>query len=142
MRPGLSPPEGVRPSAEEVKAPAVGYPVRVRSVRGPGVPGEDEARAQMSIPPQAGVEDRQQQFESVVIRFAGDSGDGMQITGNQFTQTSALFGNDLATFPDFPAEIRAPAGTRPGVSGFQIRFASTDIHTPGDAPDVLVAMNP
>ena len=96
----------------------------------------------MSIPPRAGVEDRQQQFESVVIRFAGDSGDGMQITGNQFTQTSAVFGNDLATFPDFPAEIRAPAGTRPGVSGFQIRFASTDIHTPGDAPDVLVAMNP
>ena len=100
----------------------------------------------MSIPPQAGakpgVEDRLQAFESVVIRFAGDSGDGMQITGNQFTQTSALFGNDLATFPDFPAEIRAPAGTRPGVSGFQIRFASTDIHTPGDAPDVLVAMNP
>ncbi|HEV8112241.1 MAG TPA: 2-oxoacid:acceptor oxidoreductase subunit alpha [Planctomycetota bacterium] len=96
----------------------------------------------MSIPPQASVEDRQQMFESVVIRFAGDSGDGMQITGNQFTQTSALFGNDLATFPDFPAEIRAPAGTRPGVSGFQIRFASTDIHTPGDAPDVLVAMNP
>jgi 2-oxoglutarate ferredoxin oxidoreductase subunit alpha len=83
-----------------------------------------------------------QQFESVVIRFAGDSGDGMQITGNQFTQTAAAFGNDLATFPDFPAEIRAPAGTLAGVSGFQIRFASTDIHTPGDAPDVLVAMNP
>ena len=96
----------------------------------------------MSIPTQTGIEDRLQQHESVVIRFAGDSGDGMQITGNQFTQTSALFGNDLATFPDFPAEIRAPAGTRPGVSGFQIRFASTDIHTPGDAPDVLVAMNP
>jgi 2-oxoglutarate ferredoxin oxidoreductase subunit alpha len=83
-----------------------------------------------------------QRFESVVIRFAGDSGDGMQITGNQFTQTAAAFGNDLATFPDFPAEIRAPAGTLAGVSGFQIRFASTDIHTPGDAPDVLVAMNP
>src|SRR5882757_8495528 len=81
-------------------------------------------------------------IEKAVIRFCGDSGDGMQITGNQFTQTVALFGNDLATFPDFPAEIRAPAGTRPGVSGFQIRFASTDIHTPGDAPDVLVAMNP
>jgi 2-oxoglutarate ferredoxin oxidoreductase subunit alpha len=96
----------------------------------------------MSIPTGTGVEDRLQQYDSVVIRFAGDSGDGMQITGNQFTQTSALFGNDLATFPDFPAEIRAPAGTRPGVSGFQIRFASTDIHTPGDAPDVLVAMNP
>lgn len=83
-----------------------------------------------------------QLIDSVVIRFAGDSGDGMQITGSQFTHTAALFGNDLATFPDFPAEIRAPAGTQPGVSGFQIRFASSDIHTPGDAPDVLVAMNP
>jgi 2-oxoglutarate/2-oxoacid ferredoxin oxidoreductase subunit alpha len=83
-----------------------------------------------------------QQFENVVIRFAGDSGDGMQITGNQFTHTAALLGNDLATFPDFPAEIRAPAGTQPGVSGFQVRFSSSDIHTPGDQPDVLVAMNP
>jgi 2-oxoglutarate ferredoxin oxidoreductase subunit alpha len=83
-----------------------------------------------------------QQQEEVVIRFAGDSGDGMQITGNQFTNTSALVGNDLATLPDFPAEIRAPAGTRPGVSGFQIHFSSADIHTPGDQPDVLVAMNP
>jgi len=83
-----------------------------------------------------------QQQEEVVIRFAGDSGDGMQITGNQFTHTSALLGNDLATFPDYPAEIRAPAGTRPGVSGFQVRFGSSDIHTPGDQPDVLVAMNP
>lgn len=80
--------------------------------------------------------------ESVVIRFAGDSGDGMQITGNQFSNTSAIAGNDLATLPDFPAEIRAPVGTRPGVSGFQVRFSSSDIHTPGDAPDVLVAMNP
>jgi 2-oxoglutarate ferredoxin oxidoreductase subunit alpha len=83
-----------------------------------------------------------QQQEEVVIRFAGDSGDGMQITGNQFTHTSAILGNDLATFPDYPAEIRAPAGTRPGVSGFQVRFGSADIHTPGDQPDVLVAMNP
>ncbi len=83
-----------------------------------------------------------QQKEEVVIRFAGDSGDGMQITGNQFTHTSAIIGNDLATFPDFPAEIRAPAGTRPGVSGFQVRFAASDVHTPGDQPDVLVAMNP
>jgi 2-oxoglutarate ferredoxin oxidoreductase subunit alpha len=83
-----------------------------------------------------------QQQEEVVIRFAGDSGDGMQITGNQFTHTSAIIGNDLATFPDYPAEIRAPAGTRPGVSGFQVRFGSSDIHTPGDQPDVLVAMNP
>ncbi len=83
-----------------------------------------------------------QQFENVVIRFAGDSGDGMQITGSQFTHTAALLGNDLATFPDFPAEIRAPAGTQPGVSGFQVRFSSSDIHTPGDRPDVLIAMNP
>lgn len=83
-----------------------------------------------------------EQLENVVIRFAGDSGDGMQITGNQFTLTSALVGNDLATLPDFPAEIRAPVGTRPGVSGFQLQFSSNDIHTPGDAPDVLVAMNP
>lgn len=91
--------------------------------------------------PQAG-ELPLQQLDRVVIRFAGDSGDGMQITGNQFTRTSALFGNDLATLPDFPAEIRAPAGTRPGVSGFQLQFSSEEIHTPGDAPDVLVAMNP
>ncbi len=83
-----------------------------------------------------------QTIESVVIRFAGDSGDGMQITGSQFTDTTASMGNDLATFPDFPAEIRAPAGTTYGVSGFQIHFASHDILTPGDTPDVLVAMNP
>ena len=79
--------------------------------------------------------------ESVVIRFAGDSGDGMQITGTQFTTTSALIGNDIATLPDFPAEIRAPAGTLPGVSGFQVHFGAGDIFTPGDEPDVLVAMN-
>jgi 2-oxoglutarate ferredoxin oxidoreductase subunit alpha len=81
-------------------------------------------------------------LDSVVIRFAGDSGDGMQLTGNQFTTATADAGNDLATFPDFPAEIRAPAGTTYGVSGFQIHFAAHDIQTPGDAPDVLVAMNP
>jgi len=78
----------------------------------------------------------------VVVRFAGDSGDGIQTTGGQFTAASAVLGNDLATFPDYPSEIRAPSGTRPGVSGFQIHFSSTDIHTPGDAPDVLVAFNP
>jgi 2-oxoglutarate ferredoxin oxidoreductase subunit alpha len=81
-------------------------------------------------------------IEKAVIRFAGDSGDGMQITGNQFTNTVALYGNDLATFPDYPAEIRAPAGTLPGVSGFQVHFASTDVYTPGDAVDAMVAMNP
>ena len=78
----------------------------------------------------------------VTVRFAGDSGDGMQLTGNQFTRTNAVYGNDLATLPDFPAEIRAPTGSLPGVSGFQISFSSNDIHTPGDNPDVLVAMNP
>ncbi len=81
-------------------------------------------------------------IEKAVIRFCGDSGDGMQITGSQFTNTVALYGNDLATFPDYPAEIRAPAGTIPGVSGFQVHFASTDVYTPGDAVDALVAMNP
>jgi len=81
-------------------------------------------------------------LDDVVIRFAGDSGDGMQVTGSQFTNTTALAGNDFATFPDFPAEIRAPAGTLAGVSGFQIRFASSDMFTPGDAPEVLFAMNP
>lgn len=83
----------------------------------------------------------EKELESVVIRFAGDSGDGMQLTGTQFTNAAALFGNDLATFPDFPAEIRAPQGTLAGVSGFQIHFGSTAIHTPGDQCDVLVAMN-
>lgn len=80
--------------------------------------------------------------ENVVIRFAGDSGDGMQMVGTQFTRASALFGNDVATMPDYPAEIRAPAGTQEGVSGFQIQFSSNDIHTPGDEVDALVAMNP
>jgi 2-oxoglutarate ferredoxin oxidoreductase subunit alpha len=83
-----------------------------------------------------------EQLESVVIRFAGDSGDGMQLTGGRFTTETAMTGNDLATFPDFPAEIRAPAGSLPGVSGFQLHFADHDILTPGDRPDVLVAMNP
>jgi len=82
------------------------------------------------------------ELETVAIRFAGDSGDGMQLTGTQFTQTSALLGNDVATFPDFPAEIRAPAGSLAGVSGFQLNFSSQEIYTHGDAPDVLVAMNP
>src|SRR3984885_7405995 len=80
--------------------------------------------------------------DRAVIRFCGDSGDGMQITGSQFTNTVALYGNDLATFPDYPAEIRAPAGTLPGVSGFQLQFSSGDVYTPGDAVDALIAMNP
>ena len=79
--------------------------------------------------------------EAVVVRFAGDSGDGMQLTGGQFTLSTALAGNDLSTFPDFPAEIRAPQGTTFGVSAFQINFGSIDIETAGDEPDVLVAMN-
>jgi len=83
-----------------------------------------------------------EQLEQVIIRFAGDSGDGMQLTGGRFTSETALFGNDLSTLPDFPAEIRAPAGSLPGVSGFQIHYADHDILTPGDAPHVLVAMNP
>ncbi|MFL6140092.1 MAG: 2-oxoacid:acceptor oxidoreductase subunit alpha [Frankiaceae bacterium] len=82
------------------------------------------------------------QLDRVVIRFAGDSGDGMQLTGDRFTSETAAFGNDLSTLPDFPAEIRAPAGTLPGVSAFQLHFSDHDIMTPGDAPDVLVAMNP
>jgi len=83
-----------------------------------------------------------EQLESVAIRFAGDSGDGMQLTGSKFTDETALAGNDLSTFPDFPAEIRAPAGTLAGVSGFQIHFSSHDVHTPADRPDVLIAFNP
>ncbi len=85
---------------------------------------------------------RVERIERVVIRFAGDSGDGMQLTGDRFTAESAVLGNDLATLPNFPAEIRAPAGTLPGVSSFQLHFADHDVLTPGDAPDVLVAMNP
>src|SRR5213594_905228 len=83
-----------------------------------------------------------QQLDRVVIRIAGDSGDGMQLTGDRFTAETASFGNDLSTLPNFPAEIRAPAGTLAGVSSFQLHFADHDILTPGDAPDVLVAMNP
>jgi 2-oxoglutarate ferredoxin oxidoreductase subunit alpha len=83
-----------------------------------------------------------EEIEAVTIRFAGDSGDGMQVTGGQFTATSAIIGNDISTLPDFPAEIRAPAGSLPGVSGYQLNFSSRDIRTPGDEPQVLVAMNP
>src|SRR5215475_9459832 len=85
---------------------------------------------------------RTEELESATIRLAGDSGDGMQLAGTQFTNTSAILGNDISTLPDFPAEIRAPAGTLAGVSGFQIHFSSTDIFTPGDEVDALVAMNP
>src|SRR6195952_4148382 len=87
------------------------------------------------------METQEQILQDVVIKFAGDSGDGMQLTGSQFTNNTALLGIDLATFPDFPAEIRAPIGTLPGVSGYQLRFSSDRIYTPGDECDVLVAMN-
>jgi 2-oxoglutarate ferredoxin oxidoreductase subunit alpha len=93
-------------------------------------------------PPREGPPPTERTLDRVTIRFAGDSGDGMQLTGTQFTRTAAAFGNDISTFPDYPAEIRAPAGSLPGVSGFQLSFSSSEIHTPGDAPDVLVAMNP
>src|SRR4030081_2900142 len=93
-------------------------------------------------PPVAQVEKNLDELENVTIRFAGDSGDGMQLTGTQFTNTSAVVRNGISTLPDFPAEIRAPAGSLPGVSGFQLHFADHDILTPGDAPNVLVAMNP
>ena len=86
--------------------------------------------------------DKTIELEKAVVKFAGDSGDGMQLTGTQFTETSALFGNDVATFPDFPAEIRAPQGTVAGVSGFQVHIGRIEINTPGDAADVLIAMNP
>src|SRR5262245_53043077 len=85
---------------------------------------------------------KQTTLAAVTVRFAGDSGDGMQLAGTQFTDTSALVGNDISTLPDFPAEIRAPAGTLAGVSGFQIHFSSNDIYTPGDEVNALVAMNP
>jgi 2-oxoglutarate ferredoxin oxidoreductase subunit alpha len=93
-------------------------------------------------PPVSQDEKNLEELETVTIRFAGDSGDGMQLTGTQFTNTSAVMGNDISTLPDFPAEIRAPAGSLPGVSGFQLNFSSQDIRTPGDQPNVLVAMNP
>src|SRR5215216_312875 len=93
-------------------------------------------------PPVSQLEKNLEEVDTVTIRFAGDSGDGMQLTGTQFTNTSAVVGNDISTLPDFPAEIRAPAGSLPGVSGFQLNFSSQDIKTPGDQPNVLVAMNP
>jgi 2-oxoglutarate ferredoxin oxidoreductase subunit alpha len=87
------------------------------------------------------MSNKQEILQDVVIKFAGDSGDGMQLTGQQFTNNTALMGIDLATFPDFPAEIRAPIGTVPGVSGYQLHFSSNEVYTPGDIADVLVAMN-
>ena len=97
------------------------------------------------MPAQAAAHEQtkpRRELDRVVVRFAGDSGDGMQLTGDRFTDATALFGNDISTMPDFPAEIRAPAGTISGVSAFQIHFSDHDILTPGDQPGVLVAMNP
>ncbi len=113
-------------------------------------PGPDTPPTPLDTDPSAGNGERPNgtrptsavKLHGAVIRFAGDSGDGMQLTGDRFTSESAAVGNDLATLPDFPAEIRAPAGTLAGVSSFQVHFSDEDIHTPGDAPDVLVAMNP
>src|SRR6266446_989368 len=93
-------------------------------------------------PPRPAAKKTLETLEQAVIRFCGDSGDGMQVVGGQLTNTSAAFGNDVSTFPDFPAEIRAPAGTLAGVSGFQLHFSSKDIFTPGDQVDTLVVMNP
>jgi len=93
-------------------------------------------------PPASDLNETLENINTATIRFAGDSGDGMQLAGTQFTNTSAIFGNDLSTLPDFPAEIRAPAGSLPGVSGFQICFSSNDVMTPGDEPDAMVIMNP
>jgi 2-oxoglutarate ferredoxin oxidoreductase subunit alpha len=99
--------------------------------------------ATLTQSPETGANKRKREvLDRAVIRFCGDSGDGMQITGSQFTNTAALYGNDLATFPDYPAEIRAPAGTLPGVSGFQLQFSASEVYTPGDSVDALVAMNP
>ncbi|HSM92437.1 MAG TPA: 2-oxoacid:acceptor oxidoreductase subunit alpha [Anaeromyxobacteraceae bacterium] len=96
----------------------------------------------MSTPPDPSPGRRIEELDAVTIRFVGDSGDGMQLTGTEFTRANAIAGNDLATFPDYPAEIRAPAGSLAGVSGYQVNFGAREIYTPGDAPDVLVAMNP
>src|SRR5712671_1491779 len=93
-------------------------------------------------PAPSGRHVRVEEIDSATIRLAGDSGDGMQLAGTQFTNTSAILGNDISTLPDFPAEIRAPTGTLAGVSGFQIHFSSCDIHTPGDKLNALIAMNP
>lgn len=110
----------------------------IKKVEPVAQPEDSDARIE-----RGGLSDKQvEQLEHVAIRFAGDSGDGMQLTGTKFTESTALAGNDLSTFPDFPAEIRAPAGSLAGVSGFQIHFSSEDIRTPADQPDVLVALNP
>jgi 2-oxoglutarate ferredoxin oxidoreductase subunit alpha len=116
--------------------------VSARAGAAAGAPEETDTAVSTQTEQAAPSKHQVQEIEDVVIRFVGDSGDGMQLTGMQFADTTALVGNDLATLPDFPAEIRAPAGTLAGVSGYQIHFASRDVRTPGDQPNVLVAMNP
>src|SRR4026207_2484395 len=110
--------------------------------RTPGRNPDRNPKERMASRPTGSMSKTIEERERVVIRFAGDSGDGMQLTGDRFTNATAILGNDLATLPDFPAEIRAPAGPVHGVSAFQIQFASSDVSTPGDHADVLVAMNP
>src|SRR5690606_9665680 len=106
----------------------------------PGCPGVS-LMSSAEVTANGSLEKPTESVESVVIRFCGDSGDGMQLAGTQFTNVSAVFGNDVSTLPDFPAEIRAPAGSLAGVSGFQLCFSSNEIYTPGDEVDTLVAMN-
>ena len=110
------------------------------SAKGPNASGADSIGA--GSPDPARIDRIRELRDETVIRFAGDSGDGMQLTGSQFAMESALAGSDIATLPDYPAEIRAPAGTLPGVSAFQVHISSEEIYTPGDQPDVLIAMNP
>src|SRR5579859_4652820 len=97
---------------------------------------------QSVVEPAAHTVKPRREIETITIRFSGDSGDGMQLTGTEFTRASAIAGNDLQTFPDYPSEIRAPAGTLAGVSGFQLQVSRSPVFTPGDQPDVLVVMNP
>src|SRR2546426_5996575 len=124
------------------KGIALGVQLRGRRERSVATPGACPF-GRFAIPVRRHVSSKPvEQLSQVIVRFAGDSGDGMQLTGSQFTSEAALLGNDISTLPDFPAEIRAPAGSLPGVSGFQLHFADHDILTPGDAPNVLVAMNP
>ncbi|MCQ0024231.1 2-oxoacid:acceptor oxidoreductase subunit alpha [Streptomyces somaliensis DSM 40738] len=128
--------------AEQTGEAARGAPAADRAADGERHDGEERAGDGPGAPVQRVPAKEIRRLDRVVIRFAGDSGDGMQLTGDRFTSETATFGNDLSTLPNFPAEIRAPAGTLPGVSSFQLHFADHDILTPGDAPNVLVAMNP
>ncbi|MDT3398674.1 2-oxoacid:acceptor oxidoreductase subunit alpha [Streptomyces sp. B1866] len=135
-----SPAEQAEPAEPAAPAEPPAPQPPAAAARAPREPGAGTGTRGTADPGENGKEVRR--LERVIIRFAGDSGDGMQLTGDRFTSETAALGNDLSTLPNFPAEIRAPAGTLPGVSSFQLHFADHDILTPGDAPDVLVAMNP